>query len=281
MKKEDLSLYIKGCCMGIADLVPGVSGGSIAFILGIYQDFLNALQFFHWRFLFCLGLGILSSIMALARVVGFFLENYPVYLWSFFMGLILTSVPFLLLRTEKTSFWFLLPGVLGGYFLTGLIPVETPHTPLFIGLSGFIAMAAMILPGISGSFLLLILGKYEFIISVLKNPFSQLWAVGSFAVGAGLSLLCLSRFLNKMFKKYPSAMSFFFGGFLLGSLRKVWPWKNEIRYAMVNGKKKVLEAHNILPSDLGEVPMALFMTFVGIMAIVLLEYGSRRAKKTA
>ena len=298
-KQEYLYLYLKGFSMGIADLIPGISGGTVAFIFGIYRDFLNALQSLggatlksllglqfqeslrrvHFRFLLCLGLGMLTSLISLAPLVDFFLKNYPVHLWSFFAGLIVASIPFLLFRVEKpwggkVILCFFM-GVLGGYFFTGIIPLETPDNLFFISFMGFVAITAMILPGISGSFLLLILGKYQFLITALKNPFSHILEIFVFAMGGVVSLLSVSRFLNKIFKKYPALMSFFFSGFLIGSLRKVWPWKREIQFLFIGGKKKVLEAQNILPSDLFEVGVALGVFLFGIVLIVLLEYGAR------
>ena len=277
--------------MGVADLIPGVSGGTIAFISGIYDQLLQALRpeklsKANVCFLGTLGLGIGTSIVLFSRLVHHLLAHYAIFTWSFFFGLIAASVVLLLrdtvapLRALKVS--SLLLGIVGGFFITGLVPVETPESLWFIALTGFVAISAMILPGLSGSFLLLILGKYELILSVLKNPFkgNHLVVMACFAAGCILGLLTLSRVLSSLLKKYPMAMVSFLAGLLIGSLRKIWPWKEVVETMIVGGKEKVIQTQNILPPLSSEVVYAFLWAVIGVVAILLIDYLHIRSTDT-
>lgn len=297
-RQEYWSLYCKGICMGIADLIPGVSGGTIALISGIYQQFLNAIQSLnqnaltklltlrfkeafqeiHIRFIVILGLGILTAIFLLARVIHYLLVHQAILTWSFFFGLIAASIPALAKRVEDPCSWrnltSFIAGTVSAYVVMGLIPVETPEALWFIGLAGFISITAMILPGISGSFLLLILGKYEFITSALKNPFQidHLIALGAFCVGALLSLISISRLLGHLFNKYPHLITAFLTGLLLGSLRKIWPWKNVVESVVIRGKEKVLQVENFFPEITPEVALGTVIMAFGVIIILIMEH---------
>ena len=289
--------------MGMADLIPGVSGGTIAFISGIYHQLLGALsainsktlvQFFtfrldsstkgHFSFLVTLGLGLATSVILFSRLVHYLLVDYAVLTWSFFFGLIAASIVLLIKDTAipvtPSKISFFLFGIVAGFLVTRLVPVETPETLWFIALSGFIAITAMILPGISGSFLLLILGKYELIISALGDPLNtnHLIILATFGLGCVTGLLSVSRLLSSLFRKYPQIMVSFLTGLLMGSLGKIWPWKEVVTTVTVGGKERVVETQNVIPPFSPQVTYALLWAVIGIVTIFLLDYLHTQSK---
>ena len=231
--------------MGAADVVPGVSGGTIALIIGVYFKLLDAVKSFDarflklfvtgnfrqalgqvpWGFLLPLLSGILLSIFTLAQVVTFLLTKYPAMLWAFFFGLIVASI-FILLRQAKPrsiSAWLIFAcGLLGGWILTGATAISLGHSLPVIFCSGFVAICALILPGISGSFMLVLLGQYEFVIDAVANLNFLILLV--FALGCACGLLSFSRVVSALLKRFPVMTMAFFVGVMTGSLRVVWPW---------------------------------------------------------
>ena len=241
-----VTVAFKGACMGAADVIPGVSGGTIAFIMGIYGELLNSIKsingeafrlFFSgkfvafWKhingtFLASLFAGILISVFSLARLMKYLLEFHPIPLWSFFFGLILASAVYILKGLDKWNIQniiSLLVGVATGAFICLASPGQTPDELWFIFLSGAIAICAMILPGISGSFILLLLGKYEFVMSAVSSLNIPVLFV--FALGCAVGIVSFSHFLSWLLKKYYMLTIALLSGFMLGSLLKVWPWK--------------------------------------------------------
>ncbi len=287
-------LAAKGFCMGASDVVPGVSGGTMAFILGIYEDLINAIKSFDlkslqlllafkirllldrisWQFLLALGIGILTAIFSLAQVLSWLLHNKPILIWSFFLGLILASVVSVSRRVEQwqTSTWIcLLGGIIGTYFLVGLVPVSTPNAPWFLFLSGAIAICAMILPGISGSFILVLMGKYQYVLeAVSQRDFLTLAIV---AAGACVGIAVFSRLLGWLFREYHDLMVAVLTGLMLGSLRKVWPWKKTLETMMDrHGEVIPLVQTNILPSQWNtEVLAALGLMGAGLLIVLTLD----------
>jgi len=249
--KFEVWVLIKGMLMGAADIVPGVSGGTIAFITGIYERLLQALkallpEFFallkHRRlqvflketdfwFLLTLFAGILTSVITLAKGITFLMTNYPIPLWSGFFGLILGSV-FIVGRDVRT--WTvpllvsLLLGVLIAWGITQLTPASLEKTSITIFLSGLLAICAMVLPGISGSFILLMLGSYAWVLSAVKQ-FEWL-TLGLFALGCLVGLLSIANLLSWAFQKFREITLALLTGFMLGALDKVWPWKEIVSY---------------------------------------------------
>ena len=253
--KDYIMVAVKGACMGAADVIPGVSGGTIAFITGIYDQLLasiNAIDktavklFFTGKFkefwehvnggflvsLFC---GILFSVVALAGLMQYLLENHPIQTWAFFFGLIVASSIFILRGIKGwniKSVLFLIVGIILGVTVCTLSPTTTPDALWFIFISGAIAICAMILPGISGSFILLILGKYQYIMSTITNLTTgaavgeSIVVLGVFAVGAVFGILSFSRFLHWLLGKFHKETLLVIAGFIIGSLVKVWPWSN-------------------------------------------------------
>ncbi|CDA76672.1 uncharacterized protein BN697_00236 [Bacteroides sp. CAG:530] len=242
-------LSVKGMCMGAADVVPGVSGGTIAFITGIYDELINSIKsinaaslkmFFtgkwgeFWKmingkFLLFLLAGIGISVFSLAKIITWLLVAYPVLVWSFFFGLVLASTWFVgkdvKERNWKTGLGFLLGAALA-FYITVATPAETPSHFLFIFLCGAIAICAMILPGISGSFILVLLGKYFFIMEAVKTLDLKVMAI--FGIGACVGITSFSRLLSYALSHMRNITLAVLSGFMLGSLNKVWPWKETI-----------------------------------------------------
>ena len=251
-----IMVAVKGACMGAADVIPGVSGGTIAFITGIYDDLLasiNAIDaaavklFFtgkfkeFWKhinggFLLSLICGIGFSVMTLAGIMQYLLEHHPIQTWAFFFGLIVASSIFILRGIKGWNLkavLFLILGVILGVTVCTLSPTTTPDALWFIFLSGAIAICAMILPGISGSFILLILGKYQYIMSAITGLTTGtavaegLVVLGVFAVGAACGILAFSRFLHWLLSRFHKETLLTLAGFIIGSLVKVWPWSDK------------------------------------------------------
>lgn len=303
-KKEFIILYLKGFLMGIADLIPGVSGGTIAFISGIYGllldsmasinkeffshlirfDLKSAMNVIHIRFIVTLLAGILTAMFSLARVMHFLMNEHPIPTWAMFFGLIAASILIIWNQLENhfspKVFSMLVIGAVFGWAVVSLIPVETPDSFWFIYLCGIIGITAMILPGISGSFLLLILGKYEYITGMLKNPFADgaLIVILVFACGTVSGLLGFSKTLNFFMREYKNLTMAFLTGILIGSMKKVWPWKEILETKMVNGKLKVLKDANILPMEYNnETILAFILIVVGFLVVYAIEKKANRA----
>lgn len=257
MKKitDYIMVAVKGACMGAADVIPGVSGGTIAFITGIYDQLIGSINsingtalklFFSgkfkefWKhingsFLVSLFCGILVSVLSLAGLMQYLLEHHPIQTWAFFFGLIVASSIFILRGIQgwnMKSAMFPVLGVVLGIVVCTLSPTQTPDALWFIFLSGAIAICAMILPGISGSFILLILGKYKYIMGAITGLTTGA-AVGEslvilcvFAVGAVCGILAFSRLLHWLLARFNKETLMVLAGFIIGSLVKVWPWSN-------------------------------------------------------
>jgi len=279
-------LFGTGFFMGSADLVPGVSGGTVALICGIYEKLLASIKvvtgdapkaflqgdvraawsLVPFSFLVPLGLGILTALFALAQVLSWALAEHPIYIWSFFFGLILASTYVVLSRTTLRTFpnaiGFLL-GITFGYVIVGMLPVETPQTWWMVFLSGIIAISAMILPGISGSFMLVILGQYEHILSAVTAFRIDLILI--LATGCVLGLAMFSHLLSWLLMKYHDIMLAFLAGLMLGSLRKIWPWKEAVTADTLDrGAHTVVIEHNVLPTQIdAEVLLAIVLCVVG------------------
>ncbi len=305
--RESLLLAAKGMMMGAADVVPGVSGGTIAFMTGIYEELINSLKQFGpeavkvlfsqgvkaaWQhvngtFLLILLSGIVLSLATLSRVVLFWLAEYPELLWSFFFGLILASVWSLcrhIERWDSNALSLFAAGTVAAYMVTSLSPTTVEVTPWFVVVSGAIAICAMILPGISGSFILLLLGMYTPILTAIKQ--FEVDIIALFALGCVVGLLSFSRVLSWMFAHYRTMTLALLGGFLLGSLNKVWPWKYTTAYTIDrNGKEIPLVQENISPfafeSLTGEpsaLVSAVLLMSVGVAAVFLVEWMGRKAE---
>jgi putative membrane protein len=295
-----LLISLKGIGMGAADVVPGVSGGTIAFISGIYEELLNSIKSVNFKavkilfkggikefwnaingnFLTALLLGIAISILSLARAILYLLENFPIHVWAFFFGLILASALIIAADIKKWTPGVLIAIFVGtsiAYIVTVISPAETPTSSWSIFLTGMVAICAMILPGISGSFILLLMGKYEFILSALKDL--NITVIAIFCAGCVAGLLGFSHLLSWMFTKYRDLTIGMLAGFMIGSLNKVWPWKETLQWRINSkGENVPFLQENILPGKYEQIynePSFLFgailLFITGFIIIYLLE----------
>lgn len=287
--------------MGAADVIPGVSGGTIAFITGIYEELIDSiksvgsksflllfkkngivqfLEAINAKFLFSVILGIAISFISLAKLMQYLLAYYPIFVWSFFFGLIIASVWFVAKTIDKWNIPVYVNFVLGiviGFIITAISPTETPNELWFIFLAGSIAICAMILPGISGSFILLLLGKYSFMMAALAS--FDLPIIVVFLVGAVIGILLFSNVLSWLLHKFHGITVALLAGFMLGSLNKVWPWKVAIQtFIDKSGAVKPLIEKNVLPETYkytnGLEPYtlwAILFAALGVVIILLLE----------
>jgi putative membrane protein len=283
--------------MGAADVVPGVSGGTIAFISGIYEELLSTISNVNlsllktlktsgikaaWKqlngsFLAALFLGIFVSIVSLAKVIKHLLESQPILLWSFFFGLVLASIIYIAKQITNWNFKAFLLLTLGAvlaYFITTLNPLVSENSSsLFLFLAGAIAICAMILPGISGSFILVLLGAYKPVLEAVNNR--DVKTILIFMAGAVVGLLTFSRVLKWLFKKHKNLTLAVLTGFIIGSLNKIWPWKETLTWRTnSHGVKVPFNQQSILPFSFEEDPqltMAVVFTVLGFVLILGME----------
>lgn len=294
--------------MGAADIVPGVSGGSIALIAGIYQHLLDSINSFNLEnilllksfefksfytkvngsFLLSLLLGILTSVFALSKVITFLMNNHPIPLWSFFCGLILVSAFLILKDIKKWHLGVVIAVIIGtaiAWWVTNLPPTTSPDAHWFTFVAGAIAICAMILPGISGSFILLILGKYEPILKAVSDK--DIFTLALFASGCVVGILAFSRVVSFLLRKFHSATIGLLSGFMLGSVNELWPWKIVTAWrTSSSGEQKPFLTENIFPSDYltqaGQAPQlgsAIIAFLVGIGLVLLIERLASKLQK--
>ena len=285
--------------MGAADVIPGVSGGTIAFLMGIYQELLDSIKAINfsniklllqgkisafWKaingsFLVSLFMGILVSVFSLARLMKYLLEFHPIPLWSFFFGLILASAIYILKGLDKWNLQniiSLLIGVAIAAYICLASPAQTPDALWFVFLSGAIAICAMILPGISGSFILLLLGKYAFVMTAVTELNIPVLVV--FAAGAGIGIICFSHFLSWLLKKFYMLTIALLSGFMVGSLLKVWPWKvpgavEGFDYPALPGAFESVTGTNPL------IWQSVIFAVLGLAIVLLIEFLAARNKE--
>lgn len=306
-KRNYLLLILRGCAMGAADVVPGVSGGTIAFITGIYEELIDSIKGIDlqavklllklkfadfWKkvngnFLLSVVLGIAISIFSLAKLMTWLLEHHPIYIWSFFFGLIIASSVLVAKEIKQWNIFTviaLIAGACAAYTITVMTPAETPDTWWFIILSGAIAICAMILPGISGAFILLLLGKYSYILGAVSSL--NIGVILLFIVGAIAGIISFSHLLSWLLKNYHTLTVSLLTGFMIGSLNKVWPWKETIQtYIDSHGVEKALVETNISPLRFGELTQtdpllwqAIVMCIAGFFLIWGIEAIGRRVR---
>ncbi|NOT75979.1 MAG: DUF368 domain-containing protein [Cyclobacteriaceae bacterium] len=282
--------------MGAADVIPGVSGGTIAFITGIYDELIESIKAIDitavrlllsfqfaafWKkingnFLICVLAGIVTSIFSLANLMTYLLANHPISIWSFFFGLILVSSPLILRDIKKWNFVTVLSFIIGivvAYAITVLSPTETPNNLFFIFFCGALAICAMILPGISGAFILLLIGKYEYIITALITLNFPVIIV--FVLGCFIGLVGFSHVLSWVLKNYRFPTLAVLAGFMIGSLNKVWPWKNVIGFRLDhNGVQVPAFDKSVWPGQFEGDPHlfhAILFAALGVFLVVAIE----------
>lgn len=295
MIKKYLLILLKGMGMGAADVIPGVSGGTIAFITGIYEELVHSIKSFDltavklfftgkWKsfwqhingtFLLAVFGGVFISVISLAQLLEYLLHEYPIHIWAFFFGLILVS-SYVVARKIKNWHYpivvALIAGIGAAFYITSVTPAQTSDEPWFIIIAGALASCAMILPGISGSFILLLLGKYEFALNAVNNvDIGSLLLLGA---GAVIGLISFAKLLSWLFKKYHDITIAVLAGFMLGSLNKIWPWKETIESIVIDGESKPLVEKNILPSlsdPNSHFAGGILFFLAGVALIVLIE----------
>ena len=291
-----LIITLKGLTMGAADVVPGVSGGTIAFISGIYEELITSINNVNislfktlknqgykaaWNqlngnFLLALFLGIGISILSLAKLMGWLLINKPIFLWSFFFGLVVASILFVGKQITKWNIATIILFVLGAitaYYITSLPVLGTNESNWFLFLAGALAICAMILPGISGAFILVLLGAYQPVLEALNNR--DIKTIAIIGVGAIIGLLSFSKLLKWLFNHYKNLTLAVLTGFILGSLNKIWPWKETISTRINSkGEEVPLLQESISPFAYPEDPQlvwAIALAILGFLTIFLLE----------
>ncbi|GEQ85862.1 DUF368 domain-containing protein [Patiriisocius marinistellae] len=308
---QSLTLFAKGLAMGAADVVPGVSGGTIAFISGIYEELIETIHnlnfsFFKiWKkeglkaawvtfnlgFLVTLFGGVAVSIISLAKLITWLLATYPVLVWAFFFGLVVASILYVGKQITRFSLSVLIAVFIAAalsYYITLAEPIGNTDSTWFLFLAGFIAIIAMILPGISGAFILLLLGAYTSVIGtissfsegILRVDFGQVsnafLKLITFGIGAIAGLKVFSGVLNWMFKHYKNITLAILTGFMIGALNKIWPWKEVLKYRVnSHGEEIPFLERSILPANYDGDPQiiaAIICTIFGFACIYFLEF---------
>lgn len=299
------AVFLRGMAMGAADIVPGVSGGTIAFITGIYFRLLEAIsrlpeaawqcllrgrfrefwQVCDGTFLLCLLTGVLASIATLANAISFALDQYPILIWSFFFGLIVASVWHVSRQVKSPGATLVVPfavGVVFAWWVGGLsgMPLE-PSLPMFLG-AGMLAICAMILPGISGSFILVILGMYAPVLDAVRALDLAILAV--FSVGCLAGLLTVARLITWAFSRFHDLVLALLIGFMVGALNKVWPWKETLTWRTnSSGEKVPLNEASVSPFSYAEqagqdtqLLAACLFALAGLALVLLVEWAGRK-----
>ncbi len=299
-----LLVTIKGIGMGAANIIPGVSGGTIAFLTGIYQDLIDGIKACDFKalkllftghikefskkinapFLLCVVLGIIISTFSLAKLMTYFMIEYPNQLWAFFFGLVIVSAIYILKEIKKWRLGevvSLIVGVAIGVAICLISPSETTNSLWFIFVCGAVSICAMILPGISGSFILLIMGKYFYVLSALDNIVHAITGdavanVGNsvlilivFIIGALIGIIAFSHLLSWLMKKFYTQVICLLSGIMIGSLLKVWPWQ----LMLENGTSRP-----IAPD--GNIVSSIIFAVIGIVTVLILEFMANRSKKS-
>ncbi|GAB2774686.1 DUF368 domain-containing protein [Salinimicrobium soli] len=292
---EYLIISLKGIAMGAADVVPGVSGGTIAFISGIYEELISTISGVNipllrtwktegfkamWKalngnFLVALLSGILLSIFTVMRLANYLLEHHPILIWAFFFGLVLASIYYVGKQIPKWSFnvfLFLIIGAAVAFYLTTLPPMAAAASDLFLFFAGALAICAMILPGISGAYILVLVGAYKTISEATHN--FDFKTLGIVAIGAIFGILSFSKLLKWLFLNYSTLTLATLTGFIAGSLNKIWPWKHVLETATYGGKSVVIREESVLPWNFDGNPhtmQAFFLMLAGFLVILILE----------
>lgn len=311
-------ITLKGLAMGAADVVPGVSGGTIAFISGIYQELIDTINkvdfsfFSSWKkngfkiawqqingnFLVALLSGIAISILSLSKVITHLLATQPILVWSFFFGLVIASIYFVgkqITDRKFSTILFFIIGTIISYYITVVEPVASPDSYFYLFISGFIAIIAMILPGISGAFILVLMGSYAIVIGTINQfreglttlDFDLIYKSAlkliTFAIGAILGIKLFSKILNWMFDNYRNATMAVLTGFMLGSLNKVWPWKRVLTTRIdSHGEEVAVLEKSILPQYFdgdSQITLSVILMIAGFLTIFIVEKAGEKFSK--
>ncbi|MDO4763903.1 MAG: DUF368 domain-containing protein [Flavobacteriaceae bacterium] len=301
--KDYFLISLKGMAMGAADVVPGVSGGTIAFISGIYQELIESInkvnleafkilrtegvksawKYVNGNFFLALFLGIGISILSLAKGIKYLLETQPIGVWSFFFGLMLSSIFFLWKDIKRWDFSAIMAFVLAiftAYYITIIPPMSSNQGLLFLFFAGALAVCAMILPGISGAFILVLLGAYHTVLSAIDTfDVKIIMAIG---LGALVGLLSFAKILKWLFENKKNTTMAGLTGFIIGSLNKVWPWKQVLDKEIdAHGKEIILLEKSILPTSFegeSQIFLAIILAIIGFLLIYGIEKWASKIK---
>jgi len=299
--KHSLLLFAKGIAMGAANVIPGVSGGTIAFVTGIYQEFIDSLKSFDSRalqlatklrmrdlakhlnlaFLLPLGLGVLAALISLVRLLEWLFAHWPIYVWSFFFGLVFASVYFVSKNIKRASVPAVIAFAAGAAIALSMAfirPATENDSFLYLVLCGTVAMCSMILPGLSGSFVLILMGNYQ-LIAIQAISERNLGILFPVAIGAVIGFVCLSRLISYLLRRFHDTTLGSLTGFILGSLVVIWPWKNELYLTEEGGLPILKEGERIVQGYRYYAPeiwsaetwIAAALTLAGIASVILLE----------
>ena len=285
--------------MGMADVVPGVSGGTMAVIFGIYPRLINAIKSFDSKWFFALVrfdsdiilkrpdfifllplfIGIISALLFFTRIVPLpvLIKTYPVIIYSLFFGLIIGSILVLIKQTDNINFasiCFMISGMIIGLLVFNMVPTETPETAWFIFISGMISISAMILPGISGSFILLMLKKYAYILNAIG--YFDFKVIIPFALGVLCGLMLSSRILSWLIKRFYQYTIASIIGLLIASLWVIWPFQNRV-YEIVRGKQHLINSVPYIPTQISaEILLSISIGIIGLLSIIFIDGKSRK-----
>lgn len=299
--KNYFLLFLKGIGMGAANVIPGVSGGTIAFITNIYEDLIHSLKSFdliaiqyllkfkiksfaehvNLKFLFVLFSGIILSIISIGKLLSFLFDQYPVLVWSFFFGLIIASVFYVgktISNWNGPTTFSMITGTLIALAITYLNPASSNDSFLYLIICGIVAMASMLLPGLSGSFVLILMGNYQ-LIFLEAVPDLNIRILAPVVFGSIIGFVILSRIISFLLEKFRNQTIGLLTGFILGSLLIIWPWKDEVYLINQSGEailrkgEMIVEGYkwNLPDSYSGQTWFAILFMIVGILAVVFIE----------
>jgi putative membrane protein len=281
--------------MGVANVIPGVSGGTIALITEIYEELINSLKSFDIKalkmifslnisdfinytnlyFLIAVFGGSVASVFSIASLFKYLFSNYPILIWAFFFGLIIASIYFVAKRINNWNFSTLLSLVIGTFIaisLSFMTPATEDANLFFVFLCGIVGISGMMLPGLSGSFILILMGNYELLMVTAVTDLN-ITLLSIFFIGSAFGLMSFSHVLSWVFKHYKNATLALLTGFILGSLSIIWPWKSIAESIIMNGKEKIIAYEWYFPSKLNtETIIAISLIFIGIISVYTLEY---------
>jgi len=292
--KHYFILFIKGMSMGIANVIPGVSGGTIALITGIYEDLINSLKSFDTKslklitsidisgfikhtnlyFLIAVFGGSIVSVFSIASLFKYLFIHYPILIWAFFFGLIIASIYFVGKRISKwntATIFSLIIGTLAAISLSFMTPASENDNLFFVFICGIIGISGMMLPGLSGSFILILMGNYELLMVTAITELNIL-LLSVFFLGSAFGLMSFSHILSWVFKHYKNQTLALLTGFILGSLSIIWPWKEVAESIILKGKEKIIAYNWYFPNELNtETILAILLILVGILSVYALE----------
>ena len=292
--KQYLILFIKGMGMGIANVIPGVSGGTIALITGIYEDLINSLKSFDTNslkfitsldilgfikytnlyFLIAVFGGSIASVFSIASLFKYLFTHYPILIWAFFFGLIIASIYFVGKRITKWNTAAILSLIIGtgiALSLSFITPATENENLFFVFICGIIGISGMMLPGLSGSFILILMGNYELLMVTAVTELN-LVLLGVFLIGSAFGLMSFSHILAWVFKHYKNPTLALLTGFILGSLSIIWPWKEVAESIIINGKEKIIAYNWYLPNELNtQTVLAILLIIIGVLSVYALE----------